>query len=62
MKRLQNLGMVDGDDRNDMEDMENIEHQGEDEDHMLTTMEKKSQKENERRKNQEDVDRNYGNS
>ncbi len=26
MKRLQNLGMVDGDDRNDMEDME---HQGE---------------------------------
>ncbi len=35
MKRSQNLEMVDGDDRNDMEDME---HEGEDEDHVLTTM------------------------
>jgi hypothetical protein len=26
MKRLQNLGMVGGDDRNDTKDMENIEH------------------------------------
>jgi len=31
--------MVNGDDRNDMEDMENVEHQGENEDHVLTTME-----------------------
>jgi hypothetical protein len=35
--------MVGEDDRNDTEDMENIEHQGEDEDHMLTTMDKISQ-------------------
>ncbi len=35
MKRLQNLGMVDGNDRNDMV---NMEHQGENEDHVLTTM------------------------
>ncbi len=62
MKRLRNLKMVDGDDRNDMEDMENIKHQGEDEDHMLTTMEKNSQQERNKNKNQEDVDRNYGNS
>jgi hypothetical protein len=26
MKRLQNPRMVDGDDRNDMKDMENMEH------------------------------------
>jgi hypothetical protein len=39
MKRLQNLGIVDGDDRNDMGDMEDMEHQGENEDHVLTTME-----------------------
>ncbi len=32
MKRLQNPRMVDGDDRNDME------HQGENENHVLTTM------------------------
>jgi hypothetical protein len=37
MKRLQNPTIVDGDDGNDME---NIEHQVEDEDHVLTTMEK----------------------
>ncbi len=36
MKRLQNPRLVDGDDRNDMED---ILHQGENEDHVLTTME-----------------------
>jgi hypothetical protein len=36
MKRSQNLEIVGGDDRNDMEDME---HEGEDEDHVLTTME-----------------------
>ncbi len=40
MKRLQNPKMVDGDDGNDMENMEDIEHQGEDENHVLTTMEK----------------------
>jgi len=62
MKRLQNLGMVGGDDKNDRENMENIKHQGEDEDHMLTTMEKNSQQENKTKINQEDVDRNYGNS
>ncbi len=38
MKRLQNPRMVDGDDGNDME------HQGEDEDHVLTTMENNSSK------------------
>ncbi len=36
MKWLQNLEMVNGYDKNDMEDME---HEGEDEDHVLTTME-----------------------
>jgi hypothetical protein len=36
MKRLQDPRMVDEDDRNDMEVME---HQGEDENHVLTTME-----------------------
>ncbi len=40
MKRLQNSKMVDEGNRNDMEDMENMEHQGEDEGHVLTTMEK----------------------
>jgi hypothetical protein len=30
MKRLQNPRMVDGDDRNDMVEIENIEHQSED--------------------------------
>jgi hypothetical protein len=39
MKRLQNRRMVDGDGRNDMDDMEDMEHQGEDEDYVLTTME-----------------------
>ncbi len=39
MKRLQNSKMVDESNRNDMEDMENMEHQGEDENHVLTTME-----------------------
>jgi hypothetical protein len=39
MKRLQNPIMVDGDDGNDMENMEDIEHQSEDEDRVLTTME-----------------------
>jgi hypothetical protein len=34
MKRLQNPKMVDGDDRNDMENMEDVEHQGEDENHV----------------------------
>ncbi len=36
MKRLQNPRMVDGDGRTDMEDME---HQGENENHVLTNME-----------------------
>jgi len=36
MKRLQNLNMVDGDDKNDIEDME---YQGENENHVLITME-----------------------
>ncbi len=39
MKRLQNPGMVNGNDRNDMEDMEKVEHQGENENHELTTTE-----------------------
>jgi hypothetical protein len=39
MKRLQNLRMVDGDDRNDIENMKDMKHQGEDEDLVLTTME-----------------------
>ncbi len=39
MKRLQRLRMVDGDDKNDMENMKDMEHQGEDEDYVLTTME-----------------------
>jgi hypothetical protein len=38
MKRI-NPRMVNGDDRNDMGDMEDMEHQGENEDHVLTTME-----------------------
>jgi hypothetical protein len=48
-KRLQNLQMVDGDNRNDVENMKNMEHQGEDENYVLTTMEnnptKKAKKE-----------------
>jgi hypothetical protein len=36
MERLQNLDIADGDDRNDMEDMD---HRGVDENHVLTTME-----------------------
>jgi len=39
MKRLQNPRMVDGDDRNDMENMEDMEYQDEDENHVLKTME-----------------------
>jgi hypothetical protein len=39
MKRLQIPRMVNGDDRNDMEDMENVEHQSGNEDHVLTTKE-----------------------
>ncbi len=35
---------MDGDGRNDMKDMENMEYQGEDEDHVLTTMEKNPNK------------------
>ncbi len=42
MKRLQNPRLVNGDDRNDMEGMENMDHQGENEDHVLTTMENNS--------------------
>ncbi len=52
--------MVDGDGRNDMKDMENMEHQGEDEDHVLKTMGKIPNKK--KIKNQKDVDRSYGNS
>jgi hypothetical protein len=44
MKRLQNPKMVDGDDRNDMEDMKNMEHQGEDKNHVLTTTKKNPKK------------------
>ncbi len=40
MKRLQNLEMVNGDDKNDMEDIENVEHQSENENHVLITMKK----------------------
>jgi hypothetical protein len=36
MERFQNLNMADGDDENDMEDMD---HWGVDENHVLTTME-----------------------
>jgi hypothetical protein len=50
--------MVDGDDRNDMEDME---HQGENRNHVLTTMENNPNKKT-KEKNQKDVDRSYGNS
>jgi hypothetical protein len=39
MKRLENPRMVHGDDRNDIGDMEDMEHEGENEDHVLTTME-----------------------
>jgi hypothetical protein len=39
MKRLQSLMMVDGDGRNDMENMKDMEHQGEHKYHVLTTME-----------------------
>jgi hypothetical protein len=41
--------MVDGDDKNDMGDMEYMEHQGEDEDHVLKTMEKNSEQESKRK-------------
>ncbi len=58
MRRLQNPRMVDGDDRNDMEDME---HQGENRNHVLTTMENNPNKKT-KEKNQKDVDRSYGNS
>jgi hypothetical protein len=34
VKRLQNPKMVDGNDQNDMEAMEDMEHQGEDENHV----------------------------
>ncbi len=50
MKRLQNLGMVDGDDRNDMRDMEDMKHQGENEDHVLTTMENNPSKKTKEKK------------
>jgi hypothetical protein len=39
MKRLQNLGMVNGDDRNDMGDMEDMEHQGENENDVIESHE-----------------------
>ncbi len=39
MKRLQNPKMVHGDDRTDMENMEDMEYQDEDENHVLKTME-----------------------
>jgi hypothetical protein len=45
VKRSQNPGMVDGNDRNDMEDMVDMEHQTEDEDHVLTTMKKNPNRE-----------------
>ncbi len=47
MKRLQNPRMVDGDDINDME---SIEHQGEDEDYVLTTMENNPSKKTKEKK------------
>ncbi len=59
MKRSQNLEMVDGHERNDMEEME---HEGEDENHVLTTMENNPNQKAKEEKYQEDVDRSYGNS
>jgi hypothetical protein len=47
--------MVDGDDRNDME------HQGENENHVLTTVENNPNMKA-KIKNKKDVDKNYGNS
>ncbi len=44
MKSLHNPKMVDGDDRNDMEAMEDKKHQGEDGNHVLTTMKNNSTK------------------
>jgi hypothetical protein len=57
MKRLQNPRMVDGDDRNDMENMEDMEYQDEDENLNRKTQEKIIEK-----NNRKDVDRSYGNS
>ncbi len=39
MKRLQNIEFVDEDDKNDIEEMKNMEYHGENEDHVLITME-----------------------
>jgi len=58
MKRLQNPRMVDRDGRTHMEDME---HQGKNENHVLTTMENNPDKKA-KIKNKKDVDKNYGNS
>ncbi len=59
MKRSQNLEMVDGHERNDMEEME---HEGENENHVLTTMENNPNHKAKEEKYQVDVDRSYGNS
>jgi len=53
----QNPRMVDGDDRNDMENMEDMEYQDEDENLNRKTQEKIIEK-----NNRKDVDRSYGNS
>ncbi len=44
-----------------MGDMEDMEHQGENEDHVLTTMENNPNKKKKKKK-KEDVDKSYGNS
>ncbi len=62
MKRLQNLEMVDGDDKNDIKDMEDMKYQGEDEDHVSIVMENNINKKKKTKINQEDVDKSYGNS
>ncbi len=62
MKRLQNLGMVNGDDKNDMEDVENMEHQSENEDHVLITMKNNFNKKAKDEKIMHMFDRSFGNS
>jgi hypothetical protein len=48
--------------KTEMGDMKDMEHQGENEDHVLTTMENNPNKKTKENKNQEDVDKSHGNS
>ncbi len=57
MKSVRNPKMVDVDDRNDMEAMGHIEHQGEYGNHVLKTMEK-----NPNKRGKKNINKSYGKS